>query len=601
MSSSRSSPIIAKLEADLLLAPEQRADIVDNFWKNNKFPLVEPIADDENNIKYTFILQRDAVAVATQDRYLISDHRFGSPVKVTDDELLNNVNGTDINYVTMILPADARFRYGFVEFPKNAIKNIFTRGDAEYSTLQSTADKFMFYGEPVSKIVEENRFSDPRNDRMPTGETDARHSLLVGPKAPKPINESGAQLDPARLQEYVLDDKKYWIYLPIDHDPARAAPYPLNIFLDGKQYIDEIHAPVILDSLTNAKKIPPGIAVFLAAPEDEDGSLRYQTYHTNDEFTHFVAEEFIPALQKRPELNAAPTCTLTGFSLSGLAATYIGLKHPELVSNVVSQSGAFWTDSAGSSLILRKEMPADLQNLESSAKTAFVLVDDALFFVDKSKNTVTPIPVTSQQMESLKKDLEIMPLGDKAAVIKFKVMPLHIMQRFEALTPTPLAPPYKMMEAIESFAAKKGATQFKLQAGLFEDSVSTRDGVTTNNNDLDSLLTCNKALNNILQSHGIKSDFSAASHAHTSDGCEATLAKPLERVLRRQLNVSLSSTAAIHQLANLPIAPVQAMQTPAAVMVKTEVIIPTTVNKAPAPKAEEKDIPDASPKPRPGK
>jgi enterochelin esterase-like enzyme len=441
-----------------LLAPETRADIVDNFWKNNKFPLIEPIADDENNVKYTFVLQRDAVAVATQDRYLISDHRFGSPVKVTDDELLNNVNGTDINYVTMVLPADARFRYGFVEFPKDTIKNIFAQCDAEYSKLQSTGDKFMFYGEPVSKIVDENRFSDPRNDRMPTGETDARHSLLVGPKAPKPINESGAQLDPARLQEYVLDDKKYWIYLPKDHDPARAEPYPLNVFLDGKQYIDEIHAPVILDSLTNAKKIPPGIAVFLAAPED--GNQRYQTYHTNDQFTHFVGEEFIPALQNRPELNAAATCTLTGFSLSGLAATYIGLKHPELVSNVVSQSGAFWTDSAGSSQILRKEMPADLQKLEGSAKTAFVIVDDALFFVDKSKNTVTPIPVTSQQMDSLKKDLEIKPLGDKTTVIKFNVMPLHIMQRFAALTPTPLAPPYKMMEAIESFTAKKGGTQF---------------------------------------------------------------------------------------------------------------------------------------------
>ena len=594
MSSTRSSPIIAKLEADLLLEPEKRADIVDSFWKNNKFPLIEPIADDDNNVKYTFILQRDAVAVATQDRYLISDHRFGSPIKVTDDELLNNVNGTDINYVTMILPADARFRYGFVEFPKDTIKNIFAQGDAEYLKLQSTSDKFMFYGEPVSKIVEENRFSDPRNDRIPTGETDARYSLLTGPKAPKPINESGVQLDPARLQEYVLDDKKYWVYLPKDHDPARAEPYPLTIFLDGKQYIEEIHAPVMLDNLTSVNKIPPGIAVFLAAPED--GMQRYQTYHTNDEFTHFVAEEFIPALQKRPELNAAATCTLTGFSLSGLAATYIGLKHPELVSHVISQSGAFWTDSAASSLILRKEMPADLQTLEGSAKTAFVLVDNALFFVDKAKNTITPIPITNQQMESLKKDLDIKPLADNAAVLKFNVMPLAIMERFAALTPTPLAPKYKMMEAIESFVARKGTTQIKLQAGLFEDSVSTRNGATTNNNDLDSLLTCNKTLDVILQNHGIKSNFSAASHAHTSDGCEATLAKPLESVLRRQQNVSLSSTAAMHQLARMQIASVHSAEIPATVVVKRETDVPTTV-KAPAPKFEQ-DATYISPRPR---
>jgi hypothetical protein len=128
--------------------------------------------------------------------------------------------------------------------------------------------------------------------------------------------------------------------------------------------------------------------------------------------------------------------------------------------------------------------------------------------------------------------------------------------------------------------------------------VNTRNGITTNNNDLDSLLTCNKALNNILQSHGIKSDFSAASHAHTSDGCEATLAKPLESVLRQQRNVSLSSTAAIHQLAHMQVAPVKATQISAPEAVKAEADAPTPVN---APKVEAKEITYVSPRSSPGK
>jgi hypothetical protein len=148
-------------------------------------------------------------------------------------------------------------------------------------------------------------------------------------------------------------------------------------------------------------------------------------------------------------------------------------------------------------------------------------------------------------MNSLKKELDIKPLAKDKPVVKFDPIPLYLMQRLTAIIPASPAPPYKMMAAIESFVAKKGTTQFKLQAGSFEGSVNTHNGITTSDIHLDSLLTCNKTFNAILQSRGIKSDFSAAAHAHTADGCEATLAKPLQSVLKRQL----SSTAAIMQLA----------------------------------------------------
>jgi enterochelin esterase-like enzyme len=586
MTFSRESSIISKLEADLLESSANRQEILDNFWRNNKFPLMEAIPDDENNVKYTFVLRRDLSTGEPQDRYFVSDHRFGSPIKVTDDELLNNLSGTDVNYVTMVFPADARFRYGFVEFPKDKIKNIFADGEAEYANLQSSNEKFVFYGLPVSKIVDENRFKDPLNSRLPTGDAEAQAncSLLVGPKAVLPISESGAEYDPARLKEYVMDDKKYWIYLPKDYDPARAEPYPLNVFLDGKQYIDEIHAPIMLDKMTQENKIPPGIAVFVAAPQDP--MQRYQTYHTNDEFTHFIAEKLIPALQQRPDLNCAATCTLTGFSLSGLTAAYIGLKHPELVSNVVSQSGAFWTDSAGSSLILRNDLPKDLQTLEGSAKTAFVLVKDELFFVDKNKNSITPVSMTSQQLDSLKKELDIKQLTTDKPVVKFDPMPLYLMQRLTAILPASPAPPYKMLAAIESFVAKKGKTQFKLGAGSFEGSVSTHNGITTRDIHLDSLLTCNKTFNAILQSHGIKSDFSAAAHAHTADGCEATLAKPLQSVLKRKM----SSTALIQQSTGIQNASHQTVQAPAPV--KVEPVVPDL-------KVEKKEAMDNTERPRP--
>jgi enterochelin esterase-like enzyme len=586
MTFSRESSLISKLEADLLNSSDKREDILNNFWRNNKFPLMEAIPDDENNVKYTFVLRRDLSTGEPQDRYLVSDHRFGSPIKVTDDELLNNVSGTDVNYVTMIFPADARFRYGFVEFPKDQIKKIFADGETEYANLQSTNEKFAFYGLPVSKIVDENRFKDPLNSRLPTGDAEAQanFSLLVGPKAVQPISESGAEYDPTRLKEYVMDDKKYWIYLPKDYDPARAEPYPLNIFLDGKQYIDEVHAPIMLDKLTRENKIPPGIAVFVAAPEDV--MQRYQTYHTNDEFTHFIAEKLIPAIQQRPDLNCAATCTLTGFSLSGLTAAYIGLKHPELVSNVVSQSGAFWTDSAGSSLILRNDLPKDLKTLEGLAETAFVLVKDELFFVDKNKNSITPVSMTSQQLDSLKKELDIKPLAKDKPVVKFDPIPLYLMQRLTAIIPASPAPPYKMMAAIESFVAKKGTTQFKLQAGSFEVSVNTHNGITTSNIHLDSLLTCNKTFNAILQSRGIQSDFSAAAHAHTADGCEATLAKPLQSVLKRQM----SSTAAIMQSAGIQNASPQTVHTPAPAKLEP---------KEPELKAEKKEVNDNNARPRP--
>jgi enterochelin esterase family protein len=83
----------------------------------------------------------------------------------------------------------------------------------------------------------------------------------------------------------------YWIYVPAQYDPAKAAA--LMIWQDGQGHIARnVHRTLnVLDNLTYQKRIPVMISVFISPGKIGDKAMRSIEYDTvNDTYVHFLDE-----------------------------------------------------------------------------------------------------------------------------------------------------------------------------------------------------------------------------------------------------------------------------------------------------------------------
>lgn len=148
--------------------------------------------------------------------------------------------------------------------------------------------------------------------------------------------ESSLKNVPGYYENIEQSTRKYWVYLPPDYD-KHATPYPLILFLDGSDYLNPMPAPLILDKLIQEGSIPSCVAVFL----EYSNIHRMHEYNCNDEFTSFLADDFIRMLHDKNQLNItqdARLITLVGQSASGLAACYAALTNPTVFGNAIALS-----------------------------------------------------------------------------------------------------------------------------------------------------------------------------------------------------------------------------------------------------------------------
>lgn len=248
---------------------------------------------------------------------------------------MTHIPGTDVWYKAFNLRADLRFTYFFLPDP-------------------SATARASYLADP------ELRKLDPLNPKQLVAEADAENpgatvlggSIAELPLAPpepwirrQPSTPAG-KVEMHRFQSTILKNRRrIWTYLPAGYSPAHQ-PYGLLIAFDGHGYLDTagINAPVILDNLIAAGKIPPLIALLIDHPWQD----RLRELANDHAFVDFLAEEVLPWAHRQWNITSnAKQTIITGVSAGGLASSYAAFQRPDLFGNVLSLSGAYWRGNEG--------------------------------------------------------------------------------------------------------------------------------------------------------------------------------------------------------------------------------------------------------------
>jgi enterochelin esterase-like enzyme len=161
--------------------------------------------------------------------------------------------------------------------------------------------------------------------------------------------------------------RRVWIHLPAESTLKKVGDEGLAVmvFQDGHAYVDEqgqFRAPIVLDNLVHAGKIPPLAAIFIDpghegadVPGEKPGwnpaannrSFEYDTL--SPEYARFLEESILPLAESDDRLKAAGLRLTTdpamraicGISSGGICAFTVAFERPDLFRKVLSHVGSF--------------------------------------------------------------------------------------------------------------------------------------------------------------------------------------------------------------------------------------------------------------------
>jgi enterochelin esterase family protein len=294
------------------------------FWKKvaeEGTPLVEPFGSDGKYQLVTFLWR------ATLDtRNVLVLGSFEVPWHTQLDYVMHRLADTDVWYLTLKLPKGARFEYALS--PNDPLVLDGTRAVQRRATRQA---------DPLNPH---------RWDCLPADSKFACSSLAELPGAePQPwiVKKKGTPEGKVETQQIKSEiqklERSISVYTPPGYQP-NGPPNPLLVLFDGPDYLDDGTAmPTTMNNLIAASKIPPTVAVLVS----NVAGRRLKDLVANPEFADFMAKELLPWVRAHYNVTKDPAQTVVGgFSAGGLAATYMGLRYPDVFGNVLSQSGAVW-------------------------------------------------------------------------------------------------------------------------------------------------------------------------------------------------------------------------------------------------------------------
>ncbi|MBX2878110.1 MAG: hypothetical protein KTR30_38680 [Saprospiraceae bacterium] len=147
---------------------------------------------------------------------------------------------------------------------------------------------------------------------------------------------------------YPGTERNYWIYVPQQYDPNKAACS--MVVQDGLGRAKGWRLPQVLDSLIAAKTIPVVIGIFVdhgkVAPEGLGQHPRYNRSFEydglGDRYARFLLEELLPEVGKTYNLSTDPNDrSIAGASSGGICAFNAAWERPDAFSRVLSTIGTY--------------------------------------------------------------------------------------------------------------------------------------------------------------------------------------------------------------------------------------------------------------------
>jgi enterochelin esterase-like enzyme len=185
---------------------------------------------------------------------------------------------------------------------------------------------------------------DPFNRRQtPNGVGSYNHYFYMPGAAPTPLARrrrgvhQGAVTRHAVPTDGMVAGASRTVFL---YRPPAAAPAPLLVVFDGRDYMRRARLPTQVDNLIAQRRIRPlALALVNASRERE------LEYSCNEATVNFILRRVLPLARENLNLldtEAFPGAYgLLGASLGGLSALYTALRAPQIFGRVLSQSGAF--------------------------------------------------------------------------------------------------------------------------------------------------------------------------------------------------------------------------------------------------------------------
>ena len=299
----------------------------DAFWQRitqGGTPLVEPIEGETKRTRVTFLWRGTP---ETRNVMVVGSFTTGLPT----DYAMTRLAGSDVWYLTVRVPSGSRFAYALSpndpqtvdpsrDPSRAAQRGATVQGDPlnprrwgcsqPNATRHDCQSMVELPGAPPQPWI-------VRNDKVPAGKVD-KHKIA---------------------SDLLKNERNLSVYTPPDYR-ANARPYALLVLFDESAYLNNVPTPVILDNLIAAGRVPPMVAVLIANPSQD---TRNKELPPNPAFADFLATELLPWVHARYTVTSDPKLTtVAGSSYGGIAATYAGLRHPDVFGNVLCQSGSFW-------------------------------------------------------------------------------------------------------------------------------------------------------------------------------------------------------------------------------------------------------------------
>ena len=296
------------------LAPED----VPMFWDRiaQHLPLVEETdtSAETGEVVVTFCW-RDQDA----EQVLLFANRLTDETQLADT-LLERHGDTDLWHASFRMRADWRASYAFV--------------------VQRPGEPapWLADGHVGVRAALDRGLRDPRNPDSCLDRAGISQSVVSLPQAPEQRWLARRPDVPAGsvVHHEGPDGRDVWLYDPADV-PADA-PLPLVVALDGKVWTSQQSLPTTLDNLIADGMIPPVRAVLASS----GGSDARWTELGDDAGATYVVDELVPWARSLRAVDEQVVAV--GQSLGGLTVLRAGLRRPDVVTGVVSQSASLWLD-----------------------------------------------------------------------------------------------------------------------------------------------------------------------------------------------------------------------------------------------------------------